>query len=545
MSAEARVAEWTPARSAAGLYNPWLITLVLSLATFMEVLDTSVANIALGHIGGALGASYDEATWVLTSYLVANAVIVPLSGWLSAALGRKRYYLISVALFTVTSVACAFAPSIGWLVFLRVLQGIGGGGLAPCEQSMLIDTFPPERRGQAISAYGLVLIVGPALGPTIGGAITEVASWRWLFLINLPVGLLSLALVSWLVSEPAILREERATQRKLGLRLDLAGFALVALGLGALQFVIDRGQISDWFASPAIRLFSLCAVLSLAALCVWEWRCRNPVLNLHLFKEPNFAAAGALMLVTGAVLYATTQIVPQYLQQVMGYTAAWAGLAMTASSAATVVSTVAAGLLSRRVTAWKMITAGLLIEIAGLAHATNISGHMSFWFMAVDRIWIVIGLPFILVPLTTGAYARLSARHTGQASAFLNLFRNLGGGVGIAAAQTILARRQPWHEAHLAERVSDLDWRWRWARTLAPSRLSPMFQHGQQSLQRGAGLLIASLRREALVLAYIDVFWVFAALAAASLVLVPLLAIGARRPNPGPVSPPEALPHAL
>jgi DHA2 family multidrug resistance protein len=487
----------------------------------MEVLDTSVANIALGHIGGALAASYDETSWILTSYLVANAVIVPVSGWLADRLGRKRYYMLSVALFTAASLACAMAGSLNWLILFRVLQGLGGGGLAACEQSMLIDSFPPSRRSRAISAYGLVLIVGPALGPSIGGAIVEAASWRWLFLINLPVGLISLLLVNWLVAEPDVLRR---AQRAMTQRLDVAGFILIALGFGALQFVIDRGQISDWFASPMIAGLAVVAAGSLLCLSLWERRVRHPVLDVRLFAEASFAGACALMLVTGALLYGTTQIVPQYFQQVLGYTAGEAGWAMTASSMATVLATLVTALIAPHVRPWRLIAAGLVIETLGLAHMINISAGMDFWSAAWDRVWVVAGLPLILVPLTTGAYARLDATSTGHASAFLNLFRNIGGGIGIAAAQTILARRQPLHQARLAEGFSVLDPRWRLAKAAGSGMQGRLYQHGFGTAQRNLGLLVQTLRREALVLAYIDVFWVFAAVALVAITLTPLLA---------------------
>ena len=524
-------ADWTSERSAAGPHNPWLIIIVLSLATFMEVLDTSIANIALGHIGGALSASYDEATWILTSYLVANAIVVPLSGWFADTLGRKRYYMISVALFTAASLACAFAPSIGWLIVFRILQGVGGGGLAPCEQSMLVDTFPPSQRTRAISIYGLVLILGPALGPTIGGVITEIASWRWLFLINIPVGLASLALVAWLVCEPALLRAERAKRRSSPLDLDGVGIALIALGLGTLQFVIDRGQRLDWFASPLIRNSALLAGASLILLCVWEVRRPNAILNLRLFRDKAFASAGALMLITGALLYATTQIVPQFMQQVMGYSPAWAGLAMTASSVATVASTILTASIASKYPAWRVIGFGLVLEAAGLIHSTSISSDMDFWTVAIDRVWLVAGLPLILVPLTTGAYSSLKATATGQASAFLNLFRNIGGGMGIALAQTILARRASVHASELAERISVLDPRWRLANELAPWRLGALYQRGPLSNVRGLRLLVGQLDRQALVLAYIDVFWVLAIIAIAALALAPFLRTSPMKQN--------------
>ena len=499
---------WTPAYSAAGARNPWLITIILSLATFMEVLDTSIANIALRHIGGDLAATYDEATWTLTSYLVANAVIVPLSGWLADVIGRKRYYMISVALFTLSSLACAFAPALSWLVLARIAQGIGGGGLAPCEQSMLIDTFPPAQRGKAIAAYGVVLIFGPVFGPTIGGLITDNASWRWIFLINIPVGLISLLLVSLMVHEPKALHDRRKRRMEARGPIDLPGFALVALGLGCLQVVIDRGQQEDWFSSPLICALAVTAALALAALVWWELRRAHPVIDFRLFAHRGFAGACALMAATGASLYATTQIVPQFLQQMMGYTASWAGLAMTASSMAVMAVTGLTAALSNRVAAWKLIGVGLAVEVVGLVHATTITDRMGFWTMAADRVWLVAGMPLILAPLTTGAYTRLSPESTGQASAFLNLFRNVGGAAGISAAQTLLARRAPMHQARLAERLSQTHW----SRALdqAMAAAHPLYRFDALAPSRAVALLWAAVRQQALLLAYIDVFWAFA-----------------------------------
>jgi DHA2 family multidrug resistance protein len=506
MSASASAdAPWTPAYSAAGSRNPWLITVILSLATFMEVLDTSVANISLRHIGGDLSATYDEATWTLTSYLVANAIIVPLSGWLSDVLGRKRYYMISVAIFTLSSLACAFAPSLTWLIVARVVQGLGGGGLAPCEQSMLIDTFPPEKRGRAISAYGLVLILGPALGPTLGGLITDAASWRWIFLINVPIGLISLALVGSLVAEPLALRLRRARFRRSGARADLLGFSLVALGLGCLQAVIDRGQQADWFSSPAICAGTAVAVICLVFLSVWERRCANPILNLRLFGDLRFVSACVLMASTGAVIYATTQMAPQFAQQVLGYTALWAGLAMMAGSAATLIMTGLTALLIRRTPVWLMMLAGVAMEVAGLLAATRLSDQDSFWTISFIRVWLVAGLPPILVPLTTGTYARLSPKDTGQASAFLNLFRNIGGGAGIATAQTLLARRTPVHWSHLAGLMSPS--RWSLAQGRSAGTIAPLFTGDAWTSGRADLLAVHWLQTRALLEAYRDVFW--------------------------------------
>ncbi len=501
-------AGWTPAYSAAGAHSPWLITIILSLATFMEVLDTSVANISLRHIGGDLSATYDEATWALTSYLVANAVIVPLSTWLADLLGRKRYYMISVALFTLSSLACALAPSMPWLIVARVAQGIGGGGLAPCEQSMLVDTFPPSKRGKAIAAYGLVLVFGPAFGPTIGGLITDAFSWRWIFLINIPVGLLSLVLVQKLVNEPAALIERRKTRRQSSARTDFPGFILIALGLGSLQIAIDRGQQSDWFASPTICTLAVTAVVALVALCLWELRSPNPVLNVRLFAHRDFSLACVVMAVTGASMYATTQMVPQFLQQILGYTASDAGLAMTASSMATLAMTGVTAFLTNRVPSRRLILIGLVIEAVGLYHTTGITDHMGFWTMSMDRVWLVAGLPLILAPLTTGAYVKLCANDTGQASGFLNLFRNVGGAAGISTAQTILARRGVWHGSRLMEDVSGAHWRTGVERF--SGAFHPLYQFGPLTDGRAHAMLALVIRRQALLLSYIDVFYAFA-----------------------------------
>jgi DHA2 family multidrug resistance protein len=508
MFVEANDEGWTPLYSAAGRHSPWLITVILSMATFMEVLDTSVANISLRHIGGDLSSTSDEATWVLTSYLVANAVIVPLSSWLSDRLGRKHYYMISVALFTFSSLACALAPSLSWLIVARVAQGIGGGGLAPCEQSMLVDTFPPSKRGKAIAGYGLVLVFGPAFGPTIGGLITDALSWRWIFLINIPVGLLSLVLVQALVNEPVALVERSKARQRYAAGVDFPGFILVALGLGCLQIAIDRGQQADWLSSPSICALVAIAFVSLCALCVWELRCPSPVLNIRLFANRDLTLACAVMGVTGASMYATTQMVPQFLQQVLGYTASDAGLAMTVSSMATLLMTGMTALLSNRVPARQMILAGLVIEAVGLYHTTGITDHMGFWTMALNRVWLVAGLPLILAPLTTGAYAKLSADDTNQASAFLNLFRNIGGAAGISAAQTILVRRGAWHGARMLDDISLPQWRSsieRYSRAF-----HPLYQFGPLTDVRANAMVGLTVRRQALLLSYIDVFWTFA-----------------------------------
>ena len=304
--------------------NPWIIALTVTLATFMEVLDTSVANVALPHIAGSLSAGQDESTWILTSYLVSNAIILPMSGWFSQLIGRKRFYMSCVALFTISSCLCGFAPSLSSLIFFRVLQGVGGGGLQPSEQAILADTFPPKQRGMAFAVYGMAVVLAPAIGPTLGGWITDNFSWRWIFFINIPVGIISLLLTNKLISDPPYMKD----QKKKGFSIDYIGLGLLALGLGALQVVLDKGQRDDWFGSHFIVAMTTIAVVALVSVIIWEWRHKDPIIDLHLFKDRSFAVGNLLMFMVGFALLSSTVLIPLFLQTMMGYTAQEAGLAL-------------------------------------------------------------------------------------------------------------------------------------------------------------------------------------------------------------------------
>src|SRR5271163_4527150 len=310
-----------------GGHNPWAVALVVTMATFMEVLDTSIANVALPHIAGNLSVSQDESTWVLTSYLVSNAIILPMSAWLASTFGRKRFYMTCVFLFTCSSFLCGLAPSLGWLVFFRVLQGAGGGGLQPSEQAILADTFPPNRRGMAFAIYGMAVVVAPAIGPTIGGWITDNYSWHWIFYINVPVGILSLFLTNRLVEDPPYLKEEREKSR--GIRVDWTGLGLITVGIGSLQVALDKGQELDWFASPAIVTAFVLAAFSLVSFVWWEWHHKDPIVDVKLFKRRNFATAMVVTFALGNVLYGTTVMIPLFLQSLLGYTAVKAGEAIS------------------------------------------------------------------------------------------------------------------------------------------------------------------------------------------------------------------------
>jgi DHA2 family multidrug resistance protein len=438
---------WTPARSVAGKRNPWTIIAVISIATFMVVLDTSIANVALGHIAGGLSASYDEATWVVTSFLIANAIIIPISGWLADVVGRKRYYMISVALFTFSSVVCGMAPNLTVLVLARIVQGIGGGGLAPVEQSMMVDTFPPQKRGQAFAAYGMVVIGGPILGPSLGGWITDNYSWHWVFLINLPIGLLSLFLVNIYVNEPPALVKQTKKLLREGLSIDIVGFALVALFLGCLEVTLDRGQREDWFSSPMITTFAIISAIALVVFIPWELSRKDPIVRIHLFGQRNFLIANVFMLLMGVIVFGSTQFIPQLLQEVLGYTATNAGLALTLGGLVTLLAMPVSGYLTGKLDPRYLIAFALLIQGFALWNMSGLDTLMSFDNAAMARLIQSIGLPFLFVPITAVAYVGIKPEENNQASALMNMSRNMGGTFGISFVQTMLARRAQVHQA--------------------------------------------------------------------------------------------------
>ncbi|MBS0334111.1 MAG: DHA2 family efflux MFS transporter permease subunit, partial [Proteobacteria bacterium] len=355
-------AGWSDDRSAAGGGSPWIIASIVSISTFMEVLDTSIANVALRHIAGGLSASYDEATWVLTSYLIANAITVPVSSWLSSVVGRKRYYMICVASFGIASALCGMAPNLTFLVLARVIQGLAGGGLQPTTQAILVDTFPPQKRGLALALFGLTVILAPTIGPTLGGVITDNLSWRWIFLINLPVAALSLFLVGTILVEPEALEKERRRRIAEGLRFDVIGFALIALGLGCLEYTMDRGQRLDWFSDPMICATAALAALGLIAFVAWELSTDEPLLNLRLFKSRNYAIANMMILMVGMILFGTTQFLPQLLQEVLGYTATNTGYAMTAGGEVTLLIMPLTGVLTGKIPPRWLLALGMGIE---------------------------------------------------------------------------------------------------------------------------------------------------------------------------------------
>ncbi|MET4116481.1 DHA2 family multidrug resistance protein [Bradyrhizobium sp. JR4.1] len=513
---------WSPERSAAGGHNPYLIAFVVSIATFMEVLDTTIANVALRHIAGGLAVGIDESTYVITSYLVANAIVLSISGWLSTVIGRKRFYMICVAVFTISSLLCGFAWNLQALVLFRILQGLGGGGMATSEQAILADSFPPHKRGQAFAIYGVAVVVAPVVGPTLGGWITDTYTWHWVFLINVPMGLLSLFLVGTLVKEPSGAEEEREKLLSKGLRVDYVGFVLVAIGLGSLEYVLDEGQRNDWFGSNMIVFFAVLSAMSLLALIPWELTREDPIVDLRLLGRRQFAACFLVMLATGAVLISTTQLLPQLLQSDLNYTAMLAGLALSPGGIATLVLMPVVGRLVSSVQPKYLIMLGATIVAFSMWHLTGLTGDITYGYAAMSRIFLALGLPFLFLPVTTASYDGVPPDKTNQASALINVARNIGGSMGVALAQTILAQRQQFHQSRLIEHAAPSDLGYQ----QAIETMTRFFQAQGSNASDAAAQAVAwvgrTLQQQVDLLAYIDVFWTLAVIA---VLMIPTAAV--------------------
>ena len=501
MAGAARADGWDNSRSVAGNLNPWLVVALISIPTFMEVLDTSIANVSLEYIAGGLAISNDQATWVLTSYLVANAIVIPISGWLSDTIGRKRYFQISIALFTLSSFICGIAPNLSVLVVARIFQGIGGGGLAPVEQSMLADTFPPAKRGLAFAAFAIVVVVGPVLGPTLGGYITEFYSWHWVFLINVPVGIGAVFAIQAFVDEPEQVEKDRAKKLKGGLRIDYIGVALVALGLGCLEIFADRGEREDWFSSPLILGAGIVSLTSIIALVIWELNHDDPVVDLRLLKNRNFSMTLVVMTITGLILFGTTQVIPQMLQQVLGYSSLDAGLALTAGGIGTLIAVPFAGQLTGKIDVRIILISALLVQAGALWNLSHFTADISFHDAAIARLYQAVALPFLFVPINAVAYIGLPQRSSAQASALLNVARNLGGTLGISSAQTLLANYQQVHQSRLVEGLNGLNPNY----TQWLDRAAPIYGGGSGSTT--LGVLYRQVQQQANMQAFISVFW--------------------------------------
>jgi DHA2 family multidrug resistance protein len=498
---------WDNSRSAAGDRNPWLIASVVSIATFMQVLDTSIANVALRQIAGSLGAGADESTWIVTTYLVASAIIIPISGWLSAVIGRKRYYMTCVALFTAASLLCGLATNLPMLILFRVLQGLGGGGMAPSEQAIIADSFSPARRSSAFALYGVAVIVAPTVGPTIGGWITDNFSWHWIFFINVPIGAISLLLVQWLVAEPAILKKERQQRLSGGLKVDWIGFLLVALFLGCLEIVLDKGQEDDWFQSNFIVAFAIVSAISFAIFVPWELLRKDPIVDVRLLFQRQFGIAFLVMMAVGVVIFGSTQLVPQLLQSNFGYTATISGLVLMPGGMAMLVLMPISGRLANVVQPKYLMAFGLAAVAIAMWHSTSLDQNAGFGFFAWMRLYQMIGLPFLFVPINTVAYSELRPESTGQASSLINVARNLGGSIGISLANTELMQRAQFHQSRLVETAIPSSSNYQ--HTL--DRVTEFFVSQGSSLiaarQQAVGWIGQTILNQSVLISYMDVFW--------------------------------------
>jgi MFS transporter, DHA2 family, multidrug resistance protein len=485
--------EWRPS------FNPWLIALSVMLATFMEVLDTSVANVALPHIAGNLSASTDQATWVLTSYLVSNAIVLPATGWLSTTFGRKRLLIFCIIIFTASSLLCGAATSLPMLILARVIQGAGGGALQPIAQAVMLESFPPQKRGAAMAVYGMGVVVAPIIGPTLGGWITDNYSWRWVFYINIPVGILAVLLSQAFVEDPPYIKNARRSS------IDYMGFGFMAVWLAALQIMLDKGQDEDWFSSPFIVWLTVISAVSFAAFVVRELRVKEPIVNLRVLKNRNFAVGTGLIAVVGVVLYGTTALLPLFLQNLLGYSALQSGLAVSPRGFGSMLAMI---LVARLI--------GLIDTRWLIAFGFGILGLSVVWLGGINLeiapstiLWPIVisglAMGFIFVPLSTTAVATLRNDEMGNATGLFNLMRNIGGGIGISAVTSMLARGAQTHQVYLSAHLTPYDSAFQQQLQALTAKLTA--QVGQVSAAKQAlAMLYGTLVKQAALLAFVDNF---------------------------------------
>ena len=512
--------------------NPYLIAILVSVATFMEVLDTTIANVALRYISGGLAVGPDEAAWVVTSYLVANSIVLCASSWIVEIFGRKAFFMACIALFTISSACCGFAWSLESLLVFRVLQELAGGGMTPVAQSILAAAFPPEKRAQGFAIYGIAVVVAPAVGPALGGWLSDNISWHWCFLINVPVGLASLASIALLLPSSDEKKKKRAEMWSSGkIRFDLVGFLLVATFLGALEVVLDRGQEDDWFGSNFILTFSIISAVALVLFIPWELTRKDPLIDLRMLAGRQFGTCFLAMLCTGAILIATTQFLPQILQEDFGYTATLAGLAISPGGLVTMGMFVVAGRLSF-IQPKYLIAAGGLIMALAMYDLTRIYGDLNFGFFVWSRVYLGLGLPLVFNAITSASYDGVPPEKTDQASSLINVARNFGGSIGVSLAQTTLARREQFHQSRLIEHIGT--WNPSYADTL--QRAQSYFAArptGGSSSQTAVAWIGQQVQVQASLWAYIDVFFT---LMLVSLAIV-VLALTLRSVKPGGAAP--------
>jgi DHA2 family multidrug resistance protein len=503
--------------------NKWLITIAVMAGTFMEIIDTTVVNVALPHMAGSLSAGVDEATWVLTAYLVSNAVVLPITGWLSSLFGRKRFLMICLSLFTITSMLCGSAPNLGSLIVFRIFQGIGGGALQPISQAILLESFPVQERGMAMAVWGIGVIFAPIVGPLLGGWITDNLTWRWAFYINLPIGIFSLIMTALFIFDPAYIKEQKAGS------IDYVGLGFLVVGLGALQVVLDKGEREDWFSSNFIVILTIASITALILLIYWELKTRHPVVDLRLFKERNYAAGVTIFFFFGFVLYGSIMLLPLYLQTIMGYDATLAGWALAFGGVGSLMVLPIVGRLTQVIDGRWLVGIGLFINAVAVYMMSNYNTQVDFFAAWFPRFIQGLGLGTTFVSLTTLTMSRISQEKMGNATGIFNLMRNLGGSFGIATATTLLARRSQLHQSRLVEHLTPLNlpfqvWQHRISEALPG--LPPNWQWWQHKEPLGA--LYMEVHRQAQMLAFCDDYWFFTIV---FLALLPLVFLMRRAPK--------------
>ncbi len=512
--------------------NPWIITISVMMATFMELLDTTVVNVSIPHIAGNLAATVEEGTWVVTSYLVSNAIILPMSGWLARYLGRKKLLLLCVAGFTVTSLLCGMASSLSSLIFFRVLQGLTGGGLQPLAQAILLETFPREKHGHAMAAFGIGILLAPILGPTLGGWITDNYSWRWIFYLNLPVGIFSLVMMYRFVSDPPYIKRSAG-------RIDLWGIGLLALGFGTLQVVLDTGQRKDWFASHYIRFFAIVCVIGLVSFVIRELMAKHPVVDLRALTDRSFGAGVFLITLLGFVLYASLVLLPIYVQTLLGYPALDAGLALSPRGVGSLLMMPVTGYLTSKIDPRRIVVVGLLLGALTMFQLSHLNLNAGYWDIFWPQVLQGAALAFLFVPLMALSMASIAKEKMGNATSIFNLMRNIGGSFGIAIMTTFLSRRTQFHQARLVERINPANLE---ARQMLAGMQAWFHAHGfdQVTAQRKSfAAAYGMLQRHASMLSFVEAFWVMALV---FLAMLPFLLVLQYRKYTAEPSPAEGLP---
>ena len=493
---------WQPAS------NPWAVAIVVTLAVFMEILDTTIVNVALPHVAGSLSASYDESTWVLTSYLVANGIVLPISAFLSRLLGRKQFFLICIVMFTICSFLCGIATELWQIILFRVMQGFFGGGLQPTQQSVLLDYFKPEDRGKAFGLSSIAIIVAPVMGPTLGGWITDSYSWRWVFFINIPVGILTVLAVYQLLEDPPW--EKKAEGKP---TIDWTGIGLIALGLGCLQVMLDRGEDDDWFHSNFIILFAVLTLVGIVGAIYWLMYARKPVVDLRCMADKNFAVAGLLMAGMAMILYGSSVVIPQLAQQDLGYTATWSGLVMS-PGAVLIVLTIPLVLKLMPIVQTRWIIAfGFTLLAVSFFWSRNLTPEIDFKTLVLFRCAQSLGLGFLFVPLTTIAFISIPRQLNADAAALFTMFRNVAGSVGISLSTAALTERAQTHSANLAYHATPFSESFQLTLREVAQAIRDYTTQVGDPLSLAGGQLYKEMIVQARFLAYVDVFSILSVVA--------------------------------